>query len=148
MTISQGPPILVVEDSDEDFETVLDAARKAGFRNELRRAVTGEECLALLRGDGGDAVRPAFVLMDLNTPGLDGRQALAVIKADTALKELPVVVLTTSANPKDLAFCYRAGAGAYHVKPIRYPDHLRVLDDIFGYWLGSVLLPEPGGYRS
>ena len=58
------------------------------------------------------------------------------------LRHLPVVVLTTSANPRDLAFCYHAGANAYHVKPIRYADHIQVLLDVFTYWLGTVALPD------
>lgn len=130
--------VVVVEDSDEDFETVTEAVRKTGLAAELRRVTTGDECLALLRAA---AARPAVVLMDLNTPGTDGREALAAIKADPALRSTPVVVLTTSANPKDLDFCYQAGVNAYHVKPVRYPDHLQTIIDILGYWLDRVTLP-------
>lgn len=140
-------PVLVVEDSDEDFDTLCEAAERFGLASELRRATTGDGCLTLLRGEGTAPVRPALVLMDLNTPGTDGREALAAIKADPVLRDVPVVVVTTSANPKDLAFCYRAGANAYHVKPVRYRDHLQVLLDVLGYWLGRVALPEGEGTR-
>lgn len=135
-------PVLVVEDSDEDFDTLGEAAERAGVVHELRRATTGDGCLTLLRGEGIARIDPVLVLMDLNTPGTDGREALAVIKADPQLRALPVVVITTSSNPKDLAFCYRAGANAYHVKPVRYVDHLEVLLEVFAYWLTCVVHPD------
>lgn len=141
-------PVLVVEDSDEDFDTLCEAAERFGLSYPLRRATTGDDCLTLLRGEETAPMRPALVLMDLNTAGTDGREALAAIKADPVLRDVPVVVVTTSANPKDLAFCYRAGANAYHVKPVRYGDHLQVLLDVLGYWLGRVALPEGEGARS
>ncbi len=140
------PPIIIVEDSDEDFDTVVQAVRKAGIPAEVRRATTGGGCLDLLRGVA--AIRPAVVLMDLNTPGTDGREALAAIKGDDALKAFPVVVFSTSADPRDVAFCYAAGANAYHVKPIRYPDHLQLVIDLLTYWLGRVALPDPAGTNS
>jgi CheY-like chemotaxis protein len=135
-------PILVVEDSDEDFATVLDAAKRAGVTNEIRRAASGEECLQVLRAstDNKNTV-PALILLDLNTPRDDGRDALREIKQDERLRALPLVVLSTSANPRDLAFCYASGANAYHVKPVNHLLHLQVLEQIFGYWLTSVVLP-------
>ena len=109
---------------------------------QIVRAGTGEECLHLLRGAARrrDAL-PALVLMDLNTPGDDGREALREIRSDPALETLPVVVLSASANPRDLQFCYHQGANAYHVKPVDHAVHLQVLQQIFAYWLGSVVLP-------
>lgn len=133
--------ILVLEDSDEDFDTVLEALQKAGLKYEVRRATTGDGCLKLLRGNGEPPLRPAFVLLDLNTPGLDGRDALGEIKADARLRTLPVVIFTTSSNPRDLELCYERGANAYHVKPVRYPEYLSTLQQVFAYWLGSVTLP-------
>jgi CheY-like chemotaxis protein len=135
-------PVLVVEDSDEDFDTLGEAAQRAGVMHELRRAPTSDVCLTLLRGEGVARIHPALVLMDLNTPGTDGREALVAIKADPLLRALPVVVITTSSNPKDLAFCYQAGANAYHVKPVRYVDHIEVLLDVFAYWLTCVAHPD------
>lgn len=131
-------PLLVVEDSDEDFDTVREASQAAGLTNQIYRAPTGEVCLSLLRAG---TFRPSVVLLDLNTPGLDGRDTLNEIKRDPALRELPVIVVTTSANPRDVESCYRAGANAYHVKPVRYADHLQVLISLFRYWLGCVVLP-------
>jgi len=135
-------PVVVLEDSDEDFDTAEEAARGAALANPLLRAKTGESCLALLRGEGAEPLQPALVLLDLNTPGMDGRDALVAIRTDPALKHLLLVVLSTSANPRDVAYCYSSGANAYHVKPVRYDDHLRVLRAVFGYWLLHVTPPE------
>jgi two-component system, response regulator len=133
--------ILVVEDSDEDFETVLDAAQRAGVTHEIRRATTGDEGLRLLHESAQNQnTIPALVLLDLNTPNDDGRHALREIKQDDLLRAIPLVVLSTSANPRDLTFCYASGANAYHVKPVEHAVHLQVLEQIFSYWLTSVVL--------
>jgi CheY-like chemotaxis protein len=134
--------ILVVDDSDADFETVQDAARRSGRLNPVLRASSGTECLRLLR----DAQRsrdglPVLVLLDLNTPGDDGRDALREVRSDPVLGTLPVVVVSASANPRDLQFCYANGANAYHVKPTAHAMHLKLLQEILDYWLGSVVLP-------
>lgn len=135
-------PVLVVEDSDEDFDTVLTAARLAGIHHEIRRAITGDDCLRLLRGTAGQArAQVALVLLDLNTPHGDGRYALEQIHADPTLHAIPVVVLSTSANPRDVDFCYGHGANAYHVKPVSHGEHLAVLQTLLKYWLGSAVLP-------
>lgn len=143
MNASGKPPsIVVMEDSDEDFETVRDAIRKAGITVETRRAINGEQCMELLRGL---AEHPALILMDLNTSGEDGRDALISIKSDPAFKVIPLIVFTTSADPRDLSYCYQAGANAYHVKPVRYADHLQLLADLLGYWFLRVALPVSNG---
>jgi len=134
--------LVVIEDSDEDFDTVVEAVKRSGVTTEVRRAISGEAGLEILRELATD--RAVLVLMDLNTPGTDGREALAVLKADPALNSIPVVVFSTSANPKDVGFCYAAGANAYHVKPVRYPEHLQLVIDLVGYWFGSVTLNTVG----
>ena len=136
-----GGPILVLEDSDEDFDTLEDAFRRARRPGTLVRAKSGDEALGLLQGMGAAPLRPCLVVLDLNTPGLDGRQVLAEIRASRSHRCTPVVVLTTSTNPRDMAGCYAAGANACHVKPVQYPDHLAVVETLLAYWLGSVMLP-------
>jgi CheY-like chemotaxis protein len=134
--------LLVVEDSDEDFDTVLEAARASGLRHEIRRTTSGEECLRLLNENKQELrANPSLILMDLNTPLDDGREALRSIRHNENLRTLPVVVLSTSSNPRDLDFCYAMGANAYHTKPVSYPAHLQTLRDIFDYWLTRVTLP-------
>jgi CheY-like chemotaxis protein len=140
--LRRAHPVLVVEDSDEDFDTVLTAARLAGIQHEIRRVLTGDDCLRLLRGTAGHPItQVALVLLDLNTPHGDGRTALEHIHEDPQLNSIPVVVLSTSANPRDVDFCYGHGANAYHVKPVSHGEHLLVLQTLLKYWLGSVVLP-------
>jgi CheY-like chemotaxis protein len=139
---SRAHPVLVVEDSDEDFDTVLTAARQAGVTHAIRRVRSGDDCLQLLRGTVGHArLQAALVLLDLNTPNGDGRSALEQMHAEVLLSGIPLVVLSTSANPRDVDFCYANGANAYHVKPFSHTEHLKVLQTLFTYWLGSVMLP-------
>jgi len=156
--------ILVVEDSDEDFETVQDVARQRRILHPIVRAASGSECLRLLRlwreppqlpplppspplpqlpvtQRYRDAL-PLLVLLDLNTPGDDGRDVLRQMRSDERLAALPVVVLSASANPRDLQFCFANGANSYHVKPVAHVMHLKVLQAIFDYWLGSAVLPD------
>jgi CheY-like chemotaxis protein len=137
--------ILVVEDSDEDFETVQDAALQGACVHPVVRASSGHECMQMLRlcrdSQRSREVLPLLVLLDLNLPGDDGRDVLRQVRGDEMLCTLPLVVLSASSNPRDLQFCYANGANAYHVKPVIYAAHLKVLQDIFGYWLGSAMLP-------
>ena len=143
MTAAHCPFLLVVEDSDEDFDTVLDAARRIGLKHEIRRAATADDCLRLLSEWERERLpEPALVLLDLNTPGTDGRDALRLIRQNDRLRSLPLVILSTSANPRDVEFCYATGANAYHTKPVDYPAHLQVLSEIFDYWVHRVTLPS------
>ena len=131
--------IVLVEDSTDDHDTVREAVQLFGLPMRLSRVRTGDECMALLRQT--DRERPALVMMDLNTASTDGREALRLIKADPLLQAIPVVVVTASANPRDVDFCYQCGANAYHVKPVRYPEHLQMLAGLLKYWLVDVTTP-------
>ncbi|GAA5118977.1 response regulator [Luteolibacter yonseiensis] len=134
--------LLVLEDSDEDFDTVMRAAREANLPYEIRRAATGDECVrSLTEPPQGCPERPLLVILDLNTPQGDGRQALQILRKDKRFKTLPIVILSSSGNPQDLDFCYGEGANAYHTKPVHYPAHLQTLRQIFDYWLEGVVLP-------
>jgi two-component system, response regulator len=138
-------PILVLEDMEEDYQSILDAAKHCAVPNGIVRATSGDACLHQLRelADTHQAL-PAMVLLDLNTQQSDGREALIQIKQDARLRAIPVVVLSGSANPRDLNFCYANGVNAYHVKPVNHALHLLVLQHIFNYWLNSVVSPfEP-----
>ena len=139
------PTVVLVEDSDEDADTVQTAFARSGVTATLRRVASGDACIALLSTPG--QTLPALVVMDLNTPGMDGRQALRFIKSDSLLKAIPVVISSTSASPQDRDFCYATGANAYHVKPIRYPDHLQAVEALLQYWLVEVALPAAGRTR-
>ncbi len=131
------PSLLVVEDSDEDFETVEEAVRSAGLGASPHRLMSGDALLQWL--DTTFVHHPMIVLMDLNTPGIDGREALRELKADRRWRSIPVIVMSTSANPRDVEACYAAGANAYHVKPLRYVDHLTLVTGVLKYWLQQVV---------
>ncbi len=138
--LAQAAPIFVVEDSDEDYDTFLEAARMAGVTRTIHRAVSGAACLEMLmeQQESRPKLLPALIMMDLNSHGIDGREALVAIKNDCEKKLIPLVVLTTSANAKDVTFCYQAGANAYHVKPVRHDQYLILLCSILRYWLDTV----------
>ncbi len=134
--------VLVVEDNDGDFETVVKAMRLAGVSNQVRRAFSGTECLTQMHMCLQQQTSlSALVLLDLNTPNDDGRSALLQLKADDKLRSVPVVVISASLNPRDVDFCYRQGLSAYHVKSVNHATHLETLKTIFIYWLTMVLLP-------
>lgn len=142
MKIHDDTPVLVVEDSDEDFDTVIEATRGSSIQTLIQRAMNGDECLEALLGNSVASSPPAIVFMDLNTPGTDGRSALCAIRALPTLRSLPIVVLSTSFSPKDVEHCYAHGANAYHVKPLRYRDHVALVRELFTYWLQKVVLPD------
>lgn len=131
--------VVLVEDNDADADTVETAFAGSGITATLVRVTRGDACIALLKTLG--KTPPALIVMDLNLPGMDGRQALQLIKSDSVFKSIPVVISSTSANQQDRDFCYAAGANAYHVKPMRFPDHLRAVEALLHYWLVEVSLP-------
>jgi CheY-like chemotaxis protein len=140
-------PILVVEDSPEDFETTERAFRRAGLRNRMLRCATGDEALDFLhrRGryaDPSASPRPSIILLDLNLPGTDGRDVLTEIKAAEALARIPVVVLTTSADHRDVSACYAAGANSYVQKPVDLDVFTQAIRRLSEYWFDVVILPR------
>jgi CheY-like chemotaxis protein len=140
-------PILLVEDSPEDFEATQRAFRKSGMKNTIVRCEDGEEALDYLhrRGKYADpekSPRPGVILLDLNLPGTDGRQVLSEIKSAEGLKDIPVVVLTTSNDERDISACYRAGANSYVQKPVDVDGFFKAIERLNGYWFEVVILPK------
>lgn len=138
--------LLMVEDSDEDFTATLRALRQDVLLLEVYRCVTADEALDYLHQRGAFnpphlAPRPNLILLDLNLPGTDGRDLLTHIKGDEQLREIPVVVLTTSNNPKDVHDCYRRGANSYQIKPVNYPSFKQSIQQLITYWLQTATLP-------
>jgi len=116
-------PLLVIEDSDEDFEAFGRIIRRLSIVKPIYRCTTGDQALDFLYQTGeytnsDRAPRPGIVLLDLNLPGTDGREVLGQIKQDNTLKSIPVVVFTTSSNPRDIEACYQHGVNGYIIKPI------------------------------
>jgi len=144
-----GPGILLVDDSHEDVEVIGRVLKMAGWSCPFHHCWTGDEALDFLRRRGPHAsspppFRPGVILLDLNLPGSDGRDVLHEIKSDPALKTIPVVVLTTSRDERDVSWCYQAGANSYVQKPVCLEDMVRAIRVVLEYWFHTVLLPNSG----
>jgi CheY-like chemotaxis protein len=139
-------PILVVEDSAEDFTALGRAFRKHALQNPVLRCADGDQALEYLQGYGRNikwpSVLPAIILLDLNMPGTDGRAVLEAVKHDSALNTIPVIIFSTSSNRKDVEECYRLGANSYLTKPIDYAAMEEKVRLIVSYWLSAVELPD------
>ncbi len=138
--------ILLVEDNPGDVRLTKEALKEAKVINNLSVLKDGEEALAYLRRQGqyAGAKRPHLILLDLNLPKKDGRDVLAQIKADEALKRIPVVVLTTSQAEEDVLKSYSLHANCYITKPVDLDQFVRVVRSIEDFWLGIVVLPVNG----
>ena len=140
-------PILIVEDSDEDFEATTWALHKVGFNRPIDRCTSVQDALERLsarRGanDPGSAAMPCLVLLDLNLPGMDGRQFLERLRAQENPPAVPVVVLSTSSNPVDVEASYRLGAAGYLNKPLTLELLVEHMQALSAYWFEVVLRPE------
>ncbi len=139
--------ILLVEDSPEDYEATVRAFRKNKISNPIIRCEDGEDALDYLyrRGRYSDPKKspvPAVVLLDLNLPGTDGREVLKELKQDPDLKDIPVIILTTSSDERDIEKCYRYGANSYIHKPVSFAGYLEAIKRLKDYWFEIVLLPN------
>ena len=145
MTEAARRTILSVEDSDEDFFSLCYALKDAGVANPVRRCASSRAAAAALASEAGCAEirQAAFVLLDLNMPGIDGRELLEMFRKSD--RTLPVIVLSTSAHPDDVAFCYSAGANGYLVKPLEFERWKDMMATVAAYWLRAVILPPPTG---
>lgn len=131
---------VILEDSDDDFDTACEVIQRMNLAMALCRVTDGDECVAFLACHL--AHLPSLVLLELNAPGTDGRDALRQITLDPALTRIPVVIMTTSTNPRDRDLCSQYGANAYHLTPVRYPDHMRLIEAILRSWLTDVTWPS------
>jgi two-component system, chemotaxis family, response regulator Rcp1 len=139
----QGIEILLVEDNPGDVRLTREALKDGKIINNLHVAQDGVEALAFLRREGKyhNAVRPELILLDLNLPKKDGREVLAEIKADMALKRIPVVILTSSTAEQDIVKSYNLHANCYVTKPVDLDQFINVVKCIEHFWLTVVKLP-------
>jgi two-component system response regulator len=136
--LREAQPILVVDDSDDDFEATKRAFAKANLRNPIEHASSGELALAYLSTEAA----PGLILLDLNMPGMDGRKTLEIIKHNPVLKKIPVVVLTTSSDERDIKACYELGANTYVQKPVDFDGLIAAVKRLKQYWFEIALLPK------
>lgn len=138
--------ILLVEDNDDDVFLLREAFRRSPVKINLQHVENGAECLALLRKEGryAQAATPDLLLLDLNMPIMDGRQVLAALVADPVLCALPVVVLTTSSNERDVRQMYELRCSTYIVKPLDLDDFEHAVRLIGDYWFAVATLPGGG----
>jgi CheY-like chemotaxis protein len=125
-------PVLLVEDDTVDAMTVRRAFRDLKVTNPLVHALNGEEALALLREGTGE--KPCLILLDLNMPKMNGIEFLRIIKNDTGLKKIPVVVLTTSSEERDVVESFRLSVAGYIIKPVDYRNFVDAVRTIDLYW--------------
>jgi CheY-like chemotaxis protein len=142
---TDGVPIeiLLVEDSPDDIVLTTEALRDGKVRNHISVVEDGEEAMAFLRRQGRNAhaPRPDLILLDLNLPRKSGREVLAEIKADPDLKRIPVVIMTTSSDEKDVLQAYNCHANCYVTKPVDLDQFIGVVKSIENFWLTVVKLP-------
>ncbi|MGO8702247.1 MAG: response regulator [Candidatus Brocadiia bacterium] len=135
--------ILLVEDSAADVGLTVEAFKDAKIFNRMSVVEDGVEAMAFLRREGSHAraPRPDLILLDLNLPRKDGRQVLKEIKAEPALRNIPVVVLTTSKGEEDVLRAYDLHANCYVKKPVDFNRFMDVVKSIESFWLTVVTLP-------
>jgi CheY-like chemotaxis protein len=138
--------ILLVEDSPADVDLTREALEDAKVHNNLHVVGDGEQALAFLRREGqyAEAPHPDLILLDLNLPRKDGREVLAEIKQDPALRRIPVVILTTSDAEQDVLRTYDLHANCYITKPVDLEQFITVVKSIKQFWLAIVKLPPDG----
>lgn len=139
------PAIMLVEDNPDDYEATVRSLRENRCMNPIQWCRNGREALDRLglgRAAGDPpAPLPAIMLLDLNMPGMDGRAVLQAVKADPHLRRIPVVVLTTSADERDIERCYEIGASSYVQKPVSFPGLTAAIRTLRDYWFGIAILP-------
>jgi chemotaxis family two-component system response regulator Rcp1 len=135
--------LLLVENSSADVRLVVEALRQTATLTHLSVAHDGREALAVLRREGAHAAapRPELVVLDLDLPGKHGRDVLAEIKGDVALRTIPVVILTNSPEPEDVLRSYHLHANAYVTKPIHLDPFLAAVGSILSFWLETATPP-------
>ncbi len=139
-------PILLVEDSPQDLELTLQALKKCQLANDIVIARDGVEALDYLYSRNAHAGRPtpepAVIMLDLKLPRVDGLEVLEIVKTDLALRHLPVVMLTSSREERDLVRSYQLGVNAFVVKPVSFTDFYQAIQDLGVFW-GILNEPPP-----
>lgn len=148
----QVPTILLIDDDPADQFLVQEAMKITNLNHNLRLVSDGDEALDYLFGRGRyadrfKAPRPDLILLDLNMPRFDGRQVARTLKTHPFLKNIPIVVLTTSAREEDVDELYAIGVNSYMQKPTNFDEFTAALRDLANYWLERASLPSSAPER-
>jgi CheY-like chemotaxis protein len=143
----RGIVILCAEDDDDDRLLIREAWEEGRLANDLRFVHDGEELMDYLQRRGGwadpaDSPRPGLILLDLNMPRKDGREALEEIRGDPDLRRIPVVVLTTSKAEEDILRSYDLGVNSFITKPVTFDSMVETLQTVGRYWFEIVEIPQ------
>jgi len=135
--------ILLVEDNPGDVRLTQEAARETKVHNNIHVVTNGLDAMAFLHREGrfGSVPRPDLILLDLNMPGMDGREVLRRVKADENLRRIPVVIITSSQAEEDILRAYDLQASCYVTKPVDLDQFIKVVKNIENFWLTIVKLP-------
>jgi two-component system response regulator len=137
--------IIVADDDEGDRFLIRKAMEDGGVNSEIQFVEDGQKLLDRLQSSvtmsSDPPPLPCLILLDLNMPRLDGREVLRVIKGDPTLKRIPIVVLTSSKNPADIASCYEHGANSFFTKPLNYSGLVGLMELLKSYWLEAAKLP-------
>ena len=144
MIICKPVEILLVEDNKVDVGLIEEVFEEAKIKNSLHVAEDGEEAMLYLHAEGkfSGSRRPDIILLDLNLPKKDGREVLREIKEDINLKNIPVIILTSSSAENDITRAYELHANAYVTKPLDFDQFIKVVGSIESFWLEIVKLPS------
>jgi CheY-like chemotaxis protein len=128
--------ILLVEDNEGDIILTMEAFRESALDCAIQSIKDGAEAVRYLRKEGPyrDSLTPDLILLDINLPKMDGKEVLAIVKQDNCLKRIPVVMLTTSSSPVDIAECKQRNVDLYVTKPIDFERFVQVVDEIHQFW--------------
>lgn len=134
--------ILLVEDNADDAQLTIRTLQKHRLANSLRHVRDGEEALQFLHGPDAPSQQPKLVILDLKLPKVDGFEVLRALRTDPRTKLIPVVVMTSSKEDKDLAACYRLGTNSYVVKPIEFGEFADAVARLGLYWILTNSVPR------
>jgi CheY-like chemotaxis protein len=140
--------ILMADDDEDDRDLARDALDGTRLGERMQFVIDGQDLIDFLRHDGPyagaeETPPPSIILLDLNMPRKDGREALAELKADERLRRIPVIVLTTSSDEMDVQRAYDLGASSYITKPVTHSQLTQVMQGVAEYWSEIVELPDP-----
>lgn len=150
--VQKNHPLMMIEDNDDDFEATTRALKASGFpmQDSIIRFDNGNDALSYLQRQGKyeeaqSSPRPGVILLDLNMPGMSGRDVLGEIKNNAALRDIPVIILTTSENEQDVKACYQLGANTYVKKPVSVDSFFLAIKKLSEYWFDLAILPQGAG---